>query len=118
VSVGTGSVGTGKNTRTSIFDKLNDENNNMTPGRTNNTNDKLNNSQINNTNDKLNNSQINNTNDKLNNSQIDTECKDRKESKSLFKRDLTIEVEDPNDTSLRESRSDYSSHNLNVSKQK
>jgi len=94
VSVGTGSVGTGKNTRTSIFDKLNDENNNMTPGRTNNTNDKL------------------------NNSQIDTECKDRKESKSLFKRDLTIEVEDPNDTSLRESRSDYSSHNLNVSKQK
>lgn len=109
MSVGTGSVGTGKNTRTSIFDKLNDENNNMTPGRTNNTNDKLNNSQINNTNDKLN---------KLNNSQIDTECKDRKESKSLFKRDLTIEVEDPNDTSLRESRSDYSSHNLNVSKQK
>lgn len=106
MSVGTGSVGTGKNTRTSIFDKLNDENNNMTPGRTNNTNDKLNNSQI------------NNTNDKLNNSQIDTECKDRKESKSLFKRDLTIEVEDPNDTSLRESRSDYSSHNLNVSKQK
>lgn len=94
MSVGTGSVGTGKNTRTSIFDKLNDENNNMTPGRTNNTNDKL------------------------NNSQIDTECKDRKESKSLFKRDLTIEVEDPNDTSLRESRSDYSSHNLNVSKQK
>jgi hypothetical protein len=94
VSVGTGSVGTGKNTRTSIFDKLNDENNNMTPGRTNNTNDKL------------------------NNSQIDTECKDRKDSKSLFKRDLTIEVEDPNDTSLRESRSDYSSHNLNVSKQK
>lgn len=94
MSVGTGSVGTGKNTRTSIFDKLNDENNNMTPGRTNNTNDKL------------------------NNSQIDTECKDRKDSKSLFKRDLTIEVEDPNDTSLRESRSDYSSHNLNVSKQK
>jgi hypothetical protein len=94
VSVGTGSVGTGKNTRASIFDKLNDENNNMTPGRTNTTNDKL------------------------NNSQIDTECKDRKESKSLFKRDLTIEVEDPNDTSLRESRSDYSSHNLNVSKQK
>jgi hypothetical protein len=85
-------IGTGKNTRASIFDKLNDDSN-MTPGRTASTNEKL------------------------NNSQMETESKNKREKK-VFKRELEIEVEDPNDTSLRESRSDFSSHNLNVSKHK
>jgi hypothetical protein len=58
------------------------------------------------------------TNEKLNNSQLETETKNNKKEKKVFKRELEIEVEDPNDTSLRESRSDFSSHNLNVSKHK